>query len=88
MVAIDDGLVFYDTTNHASITASGSFPQIDQETIELKHLAWSLLEDKRGLPDPETMVRALRVARLRSGSATSPSAQRSAMRFKSCAPRF
>ena len=46
MVAIDDGLVFYDTTNHASITAFGSFPQIDQETIELKHLAWSLLEDK------------------------------------------
>jgi len=66
MVAIDDGLVFYDTTNHASITALGSFPQIDQETIELKHLAWSLLEDKRGLPDPETMVRALRVARLRT----------------------
>ncbi|MBR0821670.1 glycosyltransferase family 2 protein [Bradyrhizobium liaoningense] len=66
MVAIDDGLVFYDATNHASITASGSFRQIDQETIDLKHLTWSLLEDKRGLPDPETVVRALRVARLRS----------------------
>jgi len=65
MVAIDDGLVFYDMTDHASITASGSFAQIDQETVDLKRLTWSLLKDKRGLPDPETMVRALRVARLR-----------------------
>lgn len=65
MVAIDDGLVFYDMTDHASITASGSFPQIDQETFDLKRLTWSLLEDKTGLPDPETVVRALRVARLR-----------------------
>ncbi|WFU76465.1 glycosyltransferase family 2 protein [Bradyrhizobium sp. CB2312] len=65
MVAIDDGLIFYDMTDHASITATGSFAQIDQETIDLKHLIWSLLQDKRGLPDPETMVRALRVARLR-----------------------
>ncbi|MGY8706037.1 glycosyltransferase family 2 protein [Bradyrhizobium sp. 18BD] len=65
MVAIDDGLVFYDMTDHASITASGSFPQIDQETFDLKRLTWTLLKDKRGLPDPETMVRALRVARLR-----------------------
>ena len=65
MVAIDDGLVFYDMTDHASITASGSFTQIDQETFDLKHLTWSLLEDKRALPAPETVVRALRVARLR-----------------------
>ncbi|MDI3567217.1 glycosyltransferase family 2 protein [Bradyrhizobium sp. Arg816] len=65
MVAIDDGLIFYDMTDHASITASGSFTQIDQETFDLKRLTWSLLEDKRGLPDPETVVRALRVARLR-----------------------
>jgi glycosyltransferase involved in cell wall biosynthesis len=65
MVAIDDGLIFYDMTKHASITASKSFSQIDQETLDLKRLTWSLVEDKQGLPDPETMVRALRVARLR-----------------------
>ncbi|MGY4622479.1 glycosyltransferase family 2 protein [Bradyrhizobium sp. USDA 4486] len=65
MVAIDDGLIFYDMTDHASITASGSFTQIDQETFDLKRLTWSLLEDKRALPNPETIVRALRVARLR-----------------------
>ena len=65
MVAIDDGLIFYDMTAHASITASKSFSQIDQETLDLKHLTWSLIQDKQGLPDPETVVRALRVARLR-----------------------
>lgn len=65
MVTIDDGLVFYDMTDHASITGSKSFSQIDQETLDLKRLTWSLIEDKQGLPDPETVVRALRVARLR-----------------------
>lgn len=65
MVAINDGLIFYDITDHPCITACGSFAQIDQETFDLKHLTWSLLHDKRGLPDPDTMVRALRVARLR-----------------------
>lgn len=65
MVAIDDGLIFYDMTAHVSITASKSFSQIDQETLDLKHLTWSLIQDKEGLPDPETVVRALRVARLR-----------------------
>ncbi|MCP3398637.1 MULTISPECIES: glycosyltransferase [unclassified Bradyrhizobium] len=65
MVAIDDGLIFYDMTDHESITASKSFPQIDQETLDLKYLTWSLVEDKQGLPDPEAVVRALRVARLR-----------------------
>lgn len=65
MVAIDDGLIFYDMTDHACITADGSFAQIDQETVDLKRLIWSLLQNKGGLPDPETMVRTLRVARLR-----------------------
>jgi len=65
MVAIDDGLVFYDMTDHACITADGSFAQIDRETIDLKRLIWSLLHHKEEFPDPETMVRALRVARLR-----------------------
>ena len=65
MVAIDDGLIFYDMTNHPCITADGSFTHIDQETVDLKRLTWSLLEDKGELPDPETVVRALRVARLR-----------------------
>jgi hypothetical protein len=65
MVAIDDGLIFYDGTNHPSITATGSFQQIDEETLDLKRLTWSLLENKKGLPGPETLVRALRVARLR-----------------------
>jgi glycosyltransferase involved in cell wall biosynthesis len=65
MVAIDDGLIFYDFTNHPSVSASGSFQQIDQETLDLKRLTWSLIEDNKGLPSPETVVRALRVARLR-----------------------
>jgi len=65
MVAIDDGLIFYDMTNHPCITADGSFSHIDQETVDLKRLTWSLLEDKGEFPDPETVVRALRVARLR-----------------------
>lgn len=65
MVAIDDGLIFYDATNHPSITASGCFDQIDQETLDLKRLTWSLIEDNKRLPSPETVGRALRVARLR-----------------------
>lgn len=65
MVAIDDGLIFYDATNHPCITASGSFEQIDQETLDLKRLTWSLIEDNKGVPGPEAVVRALRVARLR-----------------------
>ncbi|MBR0816778.1 glycosyltransferase family 2 protein [Bradyrhizobium liaoningense] len=65
MVAIDDGLIFYDMTDHENVTASKSYSQIDEETLDLKNLTWSLVEDKQGLPDPETVVRALRVARLR-----------------------
>src|SRR5882757_6446010 len=65
MVAIDDGLIFYDATNHPSVSATRSFQQIDQETLDLKRLTWNLVEDKKGLPSPEAVVRALRVARLR-----------------------
>jgi hypothetical protein len=65
MVAIDDGLMFYDATNHPSVSATRSFQQIDQETLDLKRLTWNLVEDKKGLPSPEAVVRALRVARLR-----------------------
>jgi glycosyltransferase involved in cell wall biosynthesis len=64
VVAISDGLIYYDMTDHASITADKSFPQIDRETLDLKYLTWSLIEDKQGLPEPEAVVRALRVARL------------------------
>jgi glycosyltransferase involved in cell wall biosynthesis len=65
MVAIDDGLIFYDATNHPSITATRCFHQIDEETLDLKRLTWGLIEDNKRLPSPETVVRALRVARLR-----------------------
>jgi hypothetical protein len=65
MVAIDDGLIFYDATNHPCITATGSFQQIDQETLDLKHLTWNFVQDKKGLPNPDAVARALRVARLR-----------------------
>jgi hypothetical protein len=65
MVTIDDGLIFYDATNHPCVTADGSFQQIDQETIDLKRLTWNFVEDKKSVPGPETVVRALRVARLR-----------------------
>ncbi|WEK52229.1 MAG: glycosyltransferase [Candidatus Kaistia colombiensis] len=65
MVVINDGLIFYDATSHPSITQSTSFSQADEETLDLKQLTWSLIEDTKRLPRPETMVRALRVARLR-----------------------
>ena len=65
MVVIDDGLIFYDATDHPSIRTSKSFHQADQETLDLKRLTWSLIKNKAKLPDPETMLRALRVARLR-----------------------
>lgn len=65
MIVIDDGLIFYDATDHPSIRTSKSFDQADQETLDLKRLTWSLVENKARLPDPETMLRALRVARLR-----------------------
>jgi glycosyltransferase involved in cell wall biosynthesis len=66
MVAINDGLIFYDATNHPSLTTSKSYDDVDQVTLAVKELNWSLIEDKRGLPRPETMLRALRVARLRT----------------------
>ncbi|MGX5830124.1 glycosyltransferase family 2 protein [Mesorhizobium sp. 43Arga] len=66
MIVIEDGLVFYDATNHSSITASTTFFDVDRETIDLKQLTWSLIEDKNRLPHPETVARALQVARLRS----------------------
>ncbi|BAB54902.1 glycosyltransferase family 2 protein [Mesorhizobium japonicum] len=66
MVMIEDGLIFYDATNHSSVTASTTFDDVDRETIDLKHLTWSLIEDKHELPDPETIAGALQVARLRS----------------------
>ena len=65
MVTVEDGLIFYDATNHPCVTATKSFRQIDQETIDLKRLTWNLVEDKKSVPAPETVVRALRVARLR-----------------------
>ncbi|MET0710632.1 MAG: glycosyltransferase family 2 protein [Tardiphaga sp.] len=66
MVTIDDGLIFYDGTDHPSVTASQSFPAVDRETLDLKEYTWSLIANKAGVPDPEAVVRALRVARLRS----------------------
>ena len=64
MIVIRDGLVFYDATSHPSITATPLKQQRDTETLHLKRLIWSLLEDTRGLPSPETVARALRIARL------------------------
>ena len=66
MVVINDGLIFYDATNHPCITEATSFRQVDQETLDLKRLTWGLIEDNKKLPNPETMVRALQVARLRN----------------------
>jgi hypothetical protein len=65
MVTIEEGLVFYDETNHPNITGSAAFPAIDEESLDIKRLNWSMIECKEKLPRPETVVRALRVARLR-----------------------
>jgi glycosyltransferase involved in cell wall biosynthesis len=64
MVAINDGLIFYDATNHPSITTSKNFDEVDQVTLAVKQLNWNLIEDRKHLPRPETVLRALRVARL------------------------
>lgn len=66
VVIIPEGLVYYDDTMHASVGKSTPFPEIDRETLELKRLTFSLIEDKARLPRPEAVTRALRVARLRS----------------------
>jgi hypothetical protein len=65
LAILHDGLVFYDGSDHESITAATSFEQVDRETFDLKHLTWGLIKNRRGLPPPETVLRALRVARLR-----------------------
>lgn len=66
MVVIEDGLIFYDATNHSSITASTTFSEVDRETIDIKQFTWNLIEEKHNFPNPETITRALQVARLRS----------------------
>ncbi|MBZ9758802.1 glycosyltransferase [Mesorhizobium sp. ESP6-5] len=64
MVAINEGLIFYDATNHPSITTSKSYTEVDEVTLAVKQLNWQLLENRRNLPDPESLLRALRVARV------------------------
>ncbi|HET9904183.1 MAG TPA: glycosyltransferase [Xanthobacteraceae bacterium] len=66
MVMLREGLVFYDGTDHASISTETSFEQVDAETIDLKELTWSLIKDHRSLPPPPAVVGALRLARLRN----------------------
>jgi hypothetical protein len=65
LAILHEGLVFYDGSDHESITAATSFEQVDRETFDLKQLTWGLIKNRRGLPPPETVLRALRVARLR-----------------------
>ncbi|RAZ92515.1 glycosyltransferase family 2 protein [Mesorhizobium hawassense] len=64
MVAINEGLIFYDATHHPSITTSKSYEDVDEVTLAVKELNWSLIEDRKGLPDPKTLLRALKVARI------------------------
>lgn len=64
MVAINEGLIFYDATQHPSITTSKSYDDVDEVTLAVKQLNWRLIEDRKGLPNPETLLRALRVARI------------------------
>jgi glycosyltransferase involved in cell wall biosynthesis len=64
MIAINEGLIYYDATNHLSITTTKSFDDVDEVTLAVKQLNWSLIEDRKHLPNPETVLRALRVARL------------------------
>src|SRR5437899_11346540 len=64
MVAINEGLIFYDATYHPSITTSKSYEDVDEVTLAVKELNWRLIEDRKGLPSPETLLRALRVARI------------------------
>ncbi|MDX8523684.1 glycosyltransferase family 2 protein [Mesorhizobium sp. MSK_1335] len=64
MVAINEGLIFYDATHHPSITTSKSYEEVDEVTLAVKQLNWRLIEDRKGLPRPESLLRALRVARI------------------------
>lgn len=64
MVAINEGLIFYDATRHPSITTSKSYEDVDEVTLAVKELNWRLIEDRRGLPSPKTLLRALQVARI------------------------
>ncbi|RUZ90285.1 glycosyltransferase family 2 protein [Mesorhizobium sp. M7A.F.Ca.CA.001.14.1.1] len=64
MVAISDPLTFYDATSHPSITTSKSFREVDEVTLAVKQLNWNLIKDRNHLPPPETLLRALRVARI------------------------
>ncbi|WP_084508270.1 glycosyltransferase family 2 protein [Mesorhizobium sp. WSM3224] len=64
MVAINEGLIFYDATHHPSITTSKSYEEVDEVTLAVKQLNWHLIEDRKGLPRPEPLLRALRVARI------------------------
>jgi glycosyltransferase involved in cell wall biosynthesis len=64
MIAINEGLIYYDATNHPSITTTKSFDDVDEVTLAVKQLNWNLIEDRKHLPSPETVLRALRVARL------------------------
>ncbi|MBZ9986774.1 glycosyltransferase [Mesorhizobium sp. BH1-1-5] len=64
MVAINEGLIFYDATHHPSITTSKSYEDVDEVTLAVKQLNWHLIKDRKGLPKPESLLRALRVARI------------------------
>jgi glycosyltransferase involved in cell wall biosynthesis len=72
LVLIREGLVFYDLTDHNTISSAASFEKVDQETNDLKNLNWSLIKNRRNLPPPDVVVRALRVARLRSRGRIQP----------------
>ncbi|WP_245420444.1 glycosyltransferase family 2 protein [Mesorhizobium sp. WSM3876] len=64
MIAINEGLIFYDATRHPSITTTKSYEDVDEVTLAVKELNWDLIEDRNGLPTPETLLRALQVARI------------------------
>ncbi|MDX8434815.1 glycosyltransferase family 2 protein [Mesorhizobium abyssinicae] len=64
MVAINEGLIFYDATCHPSITTSKNYEDVDEVTLAVKELNWRLIEDRKGLPNPQTLLRALQVARI------------------------
>ncbi|SFN88135.1 Glycosyl transferase family 2 [Mesorhizobium sp. NFR06] len=66
MVAINEGLIFYDATHHPSITTTKSYEDVDEVTLAVKQLNWDLIEDRKGLPSPESLLRALQVARIPS----------------------
>jgi len=85
VVTLREGLTFYDQTDHPSITAirGANYERVDLESLAVKKILFDLIEDKTGLPLPETMEQAQRFARLRTRLRKQP--WRASIKLAACA---